>query len=240
MPQPRPLTASQSSSYDTVADSMKNSTAKTSSHAETNAAQTSPVPVFPRAANITLPPQQQIRNIGAKSPAQGEDNGYRIVRARTESSMTSISGEWALVRKEERAAKPQTRGGPAARRQERRVRDDSDFNNSKTDCDTDFIVVEDGKDEFVPETSMRGSSPFVVTSRNSDVNDGQMIRSDVSLTRTHPASSNYNDNVTGLEVRIGIARLTTGSISAALVGVGSQFADSSPFMRIPVDDWISV
>lgn len=118
------------------------------------------------------------------------------------------------------------------------VKAESDADDSASDADTNNVDVEDGRDSSMPEISMRSSNLLFITSPESEVNDDPMTRSDISLAGIDPV----NDYVfvANAFANLGVARLATGSMPTALIGIGAQFGDPIPFMKIRGDDSILV
>lgn len=86
---------------------------------------------------------------------------------------------------------------------------------------TDRLVVEDGRSirKSKPETLNRGSTPRTVCSLHSGLGGTPMIR-EIGVSRIR--SRNHLATVA-------VGPLTTESISAVLMSVGSQFPESKPF-----------
>lgn len=238
---PSQFSTSSMSSDSTVADqTIQESRAQSSFLVRKDADMTNAVSVSPRKASTSLPLRRQLDSTHGKRPAEEEKHGHRSVRAKTVISIKSNVEGWMLIDDDVEAAGSKVQARPYSIRRERRVRVDSNDDDSKTDGDADNIVVKDSRGETTLETSMNGSKPSMTPSCKNDVSDEPMIWYDVSMATTHPASNNYNIVVADLKVNASIARLTTESISTALVGVGAQFAAPTPFMRVPADDWIMV
>lgn len=191
---------------------------------------------------VDLPSRPSSSNSRGKRAFDTETNTRQRPQNKKSHSTNSDPGSWQIIDGCSRVSTARTHIKVGSQRKDCCLILSSDITGKRTNVPFDGTDVEEGIDSSTPETSVRGSKPLVMTSHKSEVNDDHLRRSDVSMARAHvSAATNSDIGLTNLNAinRPRMISFAVDNMSTVLVGMGTQFTDSSSFRHALADDWIS-